>query len=863
MQSNFGNVVGTANNAVLPLLKQVGLPGGDRFEFEYTNAAQVQVIRRFRADNSQPFYTVFQYESTTTDTPRLSQTRVAAENWTGVNGVPAEVTTYFAVDPDGACRLTAPDGTVYKEYYGTGWQRGLTTLSEVWLGVDKKKWTTTAWTQDNTSVSYEANPRVTETNVYDSGGNRRRTTIDYGQYAQWGLPFAVREYAADAETPIRETFTDYNLSPEYVERRIIGLVSFVHVSNYVQWQSKTSFTYDDPARLHALPAAATQHDSSYNTAFTARGNVTSVARWDVDDPGNAAKKLTTYTNYFNTGTPKSTTDPAGHQSSLTYTDSFSDNVSRNTFAYATTITDADDFTSTVQYNFHFGAKTRTQGPPPAGQPQGAIQTITYDSIGRVERIKTVNNEAYTRYQYGPKFVLSFSTVNNVADEAYNVQVFDGVGRVIAAAGNHPNSSGGYRAQMTIYDLMGRAVKTSNPAEITETWEPAGDDAAGWLYTQQTYDWQGRPLRTTHPDTTYREAAYSGCGCAGGSVVTLTDEGTLDAGVTKRRQQKIYSDILGRTVKTEILNWQNGSVYSATVNTYNARDQVTQIREYAGPAGSGTFQDTTMIYDGYGRLQSVHAPEQAVGTATVRTYNPDGTINTISDARGASQTFSYNGRHLITGITYASGGSGAPASAPVSFTYDAAGNRSGMTDGFGTKSYQYNELSRLTQETRQFSVGSFAINYTYNLAGQLTSVTDPFGASFSYTRDVQGRLKAVTGSPFAGTTTYITDVIYRAWGAPKSINYGALTAKISFNGRMQPTEFRGFVRENYSYYPDGKVSVLTDLDDTAGSNPPVSLRFLSRAYTYDQLGRVTDGFGNGNAGQVYHSVRVTPTTLLET
>ena len=51
-------------------------------------------------------------------------------------------------------------------------------------------------------------------------------------------------------------------------------------------------------------------------------------------------------------------------------------------------------------------------------------------------------------------------------------------------------------------------------------------------------------------------------------------------------------------------------------------RVTQIREYAGPAGSGTFQDTSMIYDGYGRLQSEHAPEQAVGTATVRTYNPD-------------------------------------------------------------------------------------------------------------------------------------------------------------------------------------------------------------------------------------------------
>ena len=146
MQSSFGTlrVVGTANNTVLPLLEQVGLPDGDRYQFEYTNAAQVQVIRRFRADDTQPFYTVFQYESTTTDVPRMSQTRVAAENWTSLNGVPGEVTTNFAVDPDGACRMTAPDGTIYKEYYGTGWQKGLTTLSEVWSGGVKKKWITTA-----------------------------------------------------------------------------------------------------------------------------------------------------------------------------------------------------------------------------------------------------------------------------------------------------------------------------------------------------------------------------------------------------------------------------------------------------------------------------------------------------------------------------------------------------------------------------------------------------------------------------------------------------------------------------------------------------------------------------------------------
>src|SRR6185503_6385961 len=233
------------------------------FTFEYTNSLQVSAIRNYFGGLERNA-TTFGYETAAGDVPRITSSSVSAQNWTGVNGVPAQVTTQYGVADDGACVMLAPDGTIYKEYYGTGWQKGLTTLSEIWSGGVKQKWTTTAWTQDNTSVSYETNPRVTETNVYDASGNRRRTVIDYSNagYAQYGLPYGVREYAADGVTEIRQTWTDYNLSPAYLDRRIIGLVSYVHVSNVAQWQSKISYDYDDPARLTALPASATQHDSA-------------------------------------------------------------------------------------------------------------------------------------------------------------------------------------------------------------------------------------------------------------------------------------------------------------------------------------------------------------------------------------------------------------------------------------------------------------------------------------------------------------------------------------------------------------------------------------------------------------------------
>ena len=152
---------------------------------------------------------------------------------------------------------------------------------------------------------------------------------------------------------------------------------------------------------------------------------------------------------------------------------------------------------------------------------------------------------------------------------------------------------------------------------------------------------------------------------------------MTTGEFKRRQQRIYSDVLGRTIKTETYNWQGGSVYSTTVNTYNALDQLTLTRQYAGPEGAATYQDTTLTYDGYGRLETKHRPEQQADASnssstdhTTWNYNPDDTVQSVLDPRGASQTFTYNNRHLVKTISY-SAPAGINSTAPVSYEYDAA------------------------------------------------------------------------------------------------------------------------------------------------------------------------------------------------
>jgi YD repeat-containing protein len=882
LQPSFSGVmvVGAANPSTIPVLHQVGLDDGSHYTFEYNAGGQVNPIRSYRSDNAQRTYTAYDYDSPANDCPRLIDTHTWAENWTGINGVPQEVATLYDAPGDGSHTMTTPDGTLYKEFYGAGWQRGLTTQTEVWSAGVRQKWTTNEWTQDqnSTGINYQTNPRVTETNVFDASGNRRRTTVSYAppftlpSGASCSLPRDTREYAGDATTILRRTHVDYRMDPTldavYLDRHIIGLVKeqtlFEGNGGTGTTMSKVGFDYDASTSIQGSDAPVS-HDNSYDGNFVAgRANLSSVKRYEVTVTDNSQYTMSSM-KYNTAGALVSMTDPLTHQTTVNYADSFSaDGANLDaprsfvTLAFPTTVTDADGNSSYIRYHYDFNARTRFQGPPPENQSQGLIQILTYDSAARVDRITTTNNGAYTHFVYGPNYLITLSTVNNLADEAYSNTVFDGLRRVVVAASNHPGSDGGYRAVNTIYNAMGQRLKQSNPTETTNAWVPAGDDLAGWLYTQQSYDWKGRPRITTNTDLTLREASYSGCGCAGGEVVTFTDEGTVvdtDPGpainnITKKRQQKIYSDVLGRTVKTELLNWDGagdfgtgGSSYSTTVNTYNARDQITQVRRFDAAQGTvpsdpndlscpdGSCQQTTMTYDGYGRLKTKHVPEQDQNTATTYNYNADDTTSSVIDARGASSILTYNSRRLLTHVAFEPS-AGVTDTPDVSFVYDAAGNRISMTDGLGSKSYQYDQMSRMQWEERLFSgLGTYRLTYGYNLAGELTTFTDSFNATVTYNRDDAGKVNGVTGSGFGDLPTYASNFHYRASGKLRTLMYGNnRTLSVNYDQRLRPSHYEvsGVMALDYQYYADGRLNFADDLTNSV----------FDRSYQYDQGGRMT-------------------------
>ena len=823
-------VEGPQNGAQIPVLTSVGTQTGDRYDFSYTSYAQVNRITHYAPDGGQLAYTSYNLETgAVADCPRFTERR----DWVlwGVMNASQEVVTSYAVDSNGAwSQVTTPDGVTHKEFFATsGWGKGLTVRSETWAGGVLRKWTTTEWTQDDGNLPYAKNPRPYDTSVYDEAGNRRRTDIQYTTQHGITLPGEVREYSSDGSGYhgfLRRTYTNYRWDVHYMDRRIIGLPAAVNVyDENNSLVSKVDYHYDwASAGFFTQQAPSVGHDGgNYPGTFVyGRGNLIATRRFNVHAPEDETQAAWSGLSGYNAAgsvvfVRATTADHlAGAQTNISYADSYADgNNSRNTLAYPTAVTDPDGYSSTTQYNYDLGAPTRVQTPQPntIADTPGPVTTTDYDAAGRIARVTNQANGAYTRYVYpaAGHYVQSFSTVQD-GREVYSATFYDGVGRERAKQTEFPGSVGGYNSVHHLNDAMGRRTWTSNPTEINASWVAAGDDAVGRRWMQQVLDWQGRPTVTTNTDGTTTALTYTGCGCAGGEQVTARDE--------SGRLKRMTKDVLGRHVKTEELH-RNGSVYSTATYGYNGRDQLTSINHEG--------QVRAMEYDGHGRLWRRTTPEQG---ATTYSYNLDDTVQSVTDARGATQTFSYNARHLVTNIGFG-GWAGTP---DIGYAYDAAGNRTSMTDGLGSQSYTYDALSRLKDETRTFSglPGSYKLSYEYNLAGGLTKITNPWGAQVGYDRDHTGQTWNVTGAGYAGVSTYASGIGYRASGAVKAQTYGngrQFSATYDERLRLKTWNVAGVNGYEYGYdnfgESTGRVTYARNLYDQT----------LDRSFYYDEFARL--------------------------
>lgn len=874
--NTFQNLATTGPHVNQEMISRVILPDGTDYRFSYSRLGQIYQIEH-RGGSGLSLNTLkynLPFSPTgLTDCPRFTERKDFVHNWLN----PIRTYAFKQTDPLGVYgQVVFPDGTAVRESYAMdSWRRGLllkSVVKETDNGPEKKK-TELTWTQDNPDLPLPLNPRVTTTMVSDDASNCRKTTTSYTSTAT-PQPEYIREYSGCGSTVYRTTKLSYfttnpaagnapyvQLNPDNTpDRWIIGLVGerTLHTGDLGAIKAKVKYYYDEPGTggeqlVHQSPVI--NHESTansnplFNQNYLMRGNLTSLQRWDADDPMNASKAVVTKLGYNTSGSVIFQRDPAGAQTDISYADDFADGLNRNTWAYPTKVIDPDgrlaspQFFSKTKYGYSLGQVTQAASPKRPGDSNPSTVNYEYDSIGRLLTVKNLltGDVKLREYEYDLDNLerVTKATLEAGQGTFFSAEHLDGHGRVWAVERDHPGSTGGLSLQYTFYDSMGRPYEQSNPTEVNAAWGYTGDDQNnGFIYTTQTYDWQGRPWVTTNQDTTTRQLLYSGCGCAGGQTVTAIDE--------VGRTSDVSYDLFGRPWRER--TYQGSNVYATKINSYNVRDQLAEVKSYSGEATGSetcspvTCQKTSLEYDGHGRLWKRRQPIETGDTSF--TYNNDDSLLTVTDARGATATYGYNHRGLVTSINYSStvncatqptNPNCASTTQAVSFAYDELGNRSSMNDGLGNLVYTHDALGRLQAETRTFNgVGSFQLSYEYNLAGQLKKITDPWGGIVNYSFNNAGLLTGVTGQNYNGTNSnqqLASQVAYRAWGGLKNMLYGnGYNLGIEYTSRLLPSSYNlpGVIRKTYEYYPDGRLRYSQDLNDHR----------YSRSAQYDHVGRLS-------------------------
>lgn len=387
------------------------------------------------------------------------------------------------------------------------------------------------------------------------------------------------------------------------------------------------------------------------------------------------------------------------------------------------------------------------------------------------------------------------------------------------------------ATVDTYDAAGDETASNSPA-------PAGH--SGFETTTYTYDGDGNLLTTTAPPV-------SNGGSDQVTVDTYNDNGAVSSvttgyGTVAASTISYCYDPNGDTTSMVYADGNTGVDYtSGTVTGLAACGTSSPWNVSATPQAD---YQTTYQYDSVGELVSTTTPATTAapaGATRTATYDPDGNQLTSTDPDGVTTTLTYTPADQVASISY----SGSSAHS-VSYTYDADGDRTAMTDATGSSSFSYDSFGDLTSTTN--GAGQ-TTGYGYNADGEVTSVSYPLPSSATwatsdtvdYSFDHADQLTGVTD--FNGNTMSFGNT---ADGLPDSVSLGSTrdTISMTYDNADGPSEIKladgSMTLQSFSYSDAPAGDILAETDTPSSSDSPAS-------YTYDADGRVTSMTpGSGSA-----------------
>ena len=751
------------------------------------------------------------------------------------------------------------------------WSEGKEYQTEIFAsnGTTILRRTDTSWAQ-RSSVSWwtgpgespAADPIVVSTTEKLVDSNQvAKTTFTYDQFNN---KTGIYEYDFGNGTPgplVRTTVTSY-LTTNPVNS-LDYTANTIHIRNLPVQRStygsvekaRVAFEYDkyttDTNHAGLVSRAnISGFDSTFNTGYASRGNVTAVTSSLLSSSGSVTGTISVYSQYDMAGNVVKTIDGLGYATILEYDDRFgtpdgeattnpgpTNLGSLSSYAFATRMNRQGQIT-TAQFDYYLGNVVD-------GQDVNGIVASGYydDSLDRPSQVKLASNTSaasHTVFSYNDtnRIITTTSDLNLNNDGGLKGELFyDQMGR----PSERRQYEGGtnYISTQMQYDSLGRSYKTSNP------FRPWQSETAVW--TTQAFDALGRVTSVTAPDNSVVNTSYSG------NAITVTDQ----AG----KSSKTVIDALGRL--TAAYEDPSGSNY-VTTYTYDVLDNLTTVTQGA--------QTRTFVYDSLKRLTSSTNPES--GTITYQ-YDNNGNLTKKVDPRmtGASHwttTFTYDTLNRITSQVYANDGG---VTSPVYFYYDnqslpsgapsfargfSTGRLVAITYGSGSAgTYRgYDEMGRVVRQYQQTDSVNYLVEATYFANSSLKSETYPSvpGSGdrrvVNYTNDSAGRLASLSSA----ATSYapgasVSNMGYASHNALKTETYGNnLIHGITYNNRMQPNQ----IKLGTSALPTSILNLVYSYGSTNNNGTVQSISYsggalsYTQTFAYDALNRLTTSQENNGS-----------------
>ncbi len=763
----YGTIYGLSDYRVLT---SIGLPNGTGYSITYATdhvkneAEQWEDVSTYQLDElTLPTGATVSFDYATPPVPTANQTttaiwgeqlkyaervsrRVSSVTVDPLDGYPFATTYSFVRDSDNNITQTTetkPDGSkVVTDFYGSTENSAL--LREVqtvydtngttelrssesgWADTSYGKRISVSLTEERSALA--ATPSYVRTErTYDYFGRLTREKVLDGDRINYYYPLRARHLEYDTFD-----WTRYISKLRRVEETAWNGTSDEYV---VQ---ATVYNYDQYALTDRTSPA--QHDPTFTTSYTNRGNVTQVQAYLVSEN----RWITTQTHYDILGNPVQVTDPLSHSTTTTYAAG-----TNNHYAFPTRVTNALSQYTDIVFDFYTGL------PFQVTDPNGQSSTFTYDIYNRLIQKNTPgggqeNYAYYDQYNTGIYRLKSEKTGKITStDSATQTMYFDGIGRLVRT--ELEQDVGGPVIIDRQYELCTCSGKVARESMPYRSGEPV-------LWTEKRYDGLGRVLKVIPPDgsassnnTEYRykfgESPLSGL--HGASFVGVFDG-------TRRGRVYVYGmdgDLIevGEDAKYSDLSYTYATQYEKRPDTNyltNGRRRDGVLINYARTTYRDIIQGSqtrTFRSDSLGRLVSELHPEN--GT-TSYTYDDAGRLATRTDARNWVTNYSYDNINRPTGRTYSGDGGVTPS---ATYTYDqgtygighmsswsSANNVSGGAefDVAGRTTRQWLSLPSNSQEE---------VNYTYNLAGQRTSFEYPNNETLTYSYNGIGQLTDLTSS----------------------------------------------------------------------------------------------------------------------